>query len=66
MSIFFDIYYYYYLNMRTNNEMQKRKTLEQLCEELYGEGIANEEKALAAAVPIEPSAVLPPAPGEKL
>ncbi|RPB17812.1 phosphate permease [Morchella conica CCBAS932] len=44
----------------------KRKTLEQLCEELYGEGIANEEKALAAAVPIEPSAVLPPAPGEKL
>lgn len=46
--------------------LQKRKTLEQLCEELYGEGIANEEKQLAAAVPIEPSGVLPPAPGEKL
>jgi PHS family inorganic phosphate transporter-like MFS transporter len=34
----------------------KRKTLEELCGELYGEGILNEERALAAAAKTSPAA----------
>ncbi|KAF8250288.1 phosphate permease [Wilcoxina mikolae CBS 423.85] len=34
----------------------KRKTLEELCGELYGEGVANEERAVAAATTSPPAA----------
>lgn len=39
----------------TNSNLQKRKTLEELCAELYGEGIALEEKSLAVGTLPVPS-----------